>query len=835
MIDFSMLKNEDFKEDSVRSFIIDKILESFGFKVKDFSGDSKTDSIESSKTSAKTDSIESKHKLEMQLSRTQKTKVVVGSNKEINANLTPDYTLYVDDKTHCVLDAKAPSVNIAKDSKAEKQTLSYAIAFKTPYYALCNGYKFMLFKTDLQESLLEIDLESSLKDSNNLALLKQYLTTPLESLRQVLGSNAKKPRKSEEWYLNRPLPHIFEKPKKQQAQRYFGCTAYFTRQSWDVVARHISTFTDEGDVVLDPFGGSGVTAIEAMMTGRIGIHTDLNPLSVFMVKALCAKVNLARLQELSEKILNEFENLKPKNEKEIKEMLKNAKYYPNAIDKEFGDTATIKEQDSILWIPQDEILPKGSDVDSILKLFTKRQLVELAILRKLIFKHTMPSGNMESREIKRAMRYSLLLAFRNTITMCNLTYHETDARKGKGGNSGVLSYYRYRIASKRTILDIVDIFKGKMQRVYKGKSELESNPNFYNSYFHEIRGVVKEFNKDSALMQGREAIYNYHIVNNGKKIFQADATNLVEIDSNSIDFIYTDPPYGAKIPYLDLSTMWNAWLDFPVDRILREKECIEKGSLEKSKYEYYDLMKKSLKEMYRVLKHDRWLAFCFQHQDPRLYQIINESAENVGFEYMGAVRQDNGQATFKKRQNPATVLKGQIIIYFRKVDNPKSRAKVDVGMDIMEKMFKDIEEIIVERSGASLEEIWNDLIIKSMNHGYLHLIAGRFQNFIPAINDRFELDSNSKYQLAKNASFTNYDIPLEKRVEYLIKSALDDAKKENTGVRFDDLVLSIIPLSKNGIQANNALITEILNKLAKKDSTTGLWHLKPKEQTLFDM
>ncbi|MCI6218015.1 MAG: site-specific DNA-methyltransferase [Helicobacter sp.] len=173
--------------------------------------------------------------------------------------------------------------------------------------------------------------------------MKQCLTTTLESLRQNLSGDSKRVKKPDSWYLERPLPEVITNPQKRLKARYFGCRAYFTRQSWDIVTQNIINFTDYGDVVLDPFGGSGVTAIEAMMQGRIGIHTDLNPLSVFMAKALSAKVNLSELYELSEKILSEFESLCPKNERETKEILKNAKYYPNALSEEFGEVATKKK------------------------------------------------------------------------------------------------------------------------------------------------------------------------------------------------------------------------------------------------------------------------------------------------------------------------------------------------------------------------------------------------------------------------------------------------------------------------------------------------------------
>lgn len=819
--DFSKLQEKDFKEDSVREFIIMPLLRLLGFDEKN-----------------------------LILSKKLTTKTRIGSNKEIELTTFPDYTLLLNSKPHCILDAKAPSENISLQSNNERQVFYYAInkEIKAPFYALCNGRTFSLFQTSLQECVLTLDIEQECKEcaiatnvlSPKLELLKQYLTTPLESLKQTLTKDSKTPKKPDSWYLSRELPKVITNPQKQAKARYFGCTAYFTRQSWDIVTQNIKNFTDEGDVVLDSFGGSGVTAIEAMMQGRIGIHTDLNPLSVFMAKALSAKVNLSELYELSEKILSEFESLRPKNEKEAKTLLKGAKYYPNALDSEFGEVATQKEQDSILWIPQDELLPKGSDVDSVLQLFSKKQLAELAILRKLIFKHTTPSGSKESRIHKRNMRYSLMLAFRNTITMCNLTYHDSEARKGKGGNSGVLAYYRYRIAKKPIFLNVAEIFQGKTKLIIRGKKELESSPIFYDSYFFPTKRVIKDF-KNQELSKREQEDFNKvdSLLNktNGEKIFQADATNLREIQSESIDFIYTDPPYGAKIPYLDLSTMWNVWLDLPVDSSLKEKECIEKGSLEKSRYDYYDLMKASLKEMYRVLKYNRWLAFVFQHQDPKLFQIIVESAENVGFEYAGSIRQDNGQASFKKVQNPTRVLKGQIIIYFKKVDNPKSRATTEMGFDVVERMFQDIEAIIVSNNGATLEEIWDNLVIKAMDNGYLDLIAGKFETFIPVINERYEKDLEDKYHLKENYAPTNYDIPLEKRVEYLIKTMLGRAKMEKRGVSFDDIVLQVIPLSKNGIQANKKMVKEILHDLAIEDSKTGQWKLKGKsgtQESLFD-
>ena len=71
-------------------------------------------------------------------------------------------------------------------------------------------------------------------------------------------------------------------PMKQAARRHYGSHPYFTKRAWNVVQQYIKTFSQAGDVVLDPFGGSGVTAVEALVLRRRAIHVDISPLANFL-------------------------------------------------------------------------------------------------------------------------------------------------------------------------------------------------------------------------------------------------------------------------------------------------------------------------------------------------------------------------------------------------------------------------------------------------------------------------------------------------------------------------------------------------------------------------
>jgi tRNA G10 N-methylase Trm11 len=519
---------------------------------------------------------------------------------------------------------------------------------RSTYFALCNGLEFIIFRREytnepiFQFSISEID--------HSWEKLSMFLAPgSFQNGKNITYDNNSITAKLSDSFDYNKCPLLEEIPvKKRSVKRHFGVHGYFTKQSWNVVAEYIKTYSKPGDLVLDPFGGSGVTAVESLMNNRKAISIDLNPMAVFIVQSLIAPVNLTDLADSFLRIKNEYIAGEPKNPKQISIALKKYKY------------------------PKGFHLPKGSDVETIEQLFSDKQLAQLAFLKSLIIKE----GNVN-------IKNSLLLMFSGLLTKVNLTYHTGNTATQDGqGNASAFQYYRYRIAPAPKDVDVIKYFELRYKKIVEAKKEM--------IYF-----------------------INKQTIENSK-IVKASATNLNWIHKESVDYIYTDPPYGKKIPYLDLSVMWNAWLDLEVTEDDFKQEAIEGGENHKSKEEYNSLIAKSIKEMYRVLKYDRWLSFVFAHKDPEFWHLIIDTAESCGFEYIGAVPQKNGQTSFKKRQHPFTVLSGQLIINFRKVRNPKAIMKANLGMDIAEIVLQTIEGIIAKNNGATLEQINDELIIKGL-------------------------------------------------------------------------------------------------------------------------
>ncbi|MDR2099249.1 MAG: hypothetical protein LBP40_00285 [Campylobacteraceae bacterium] len=295
-----------------------------------------------------------------------------------------------------------------------------------------------------------------------------------------------------------------------------------------------------------------------------------------------------------------------------------------------------------------------------------------------------------------------MLMFSGIVTRVNLTYYISTAVKagtGFGGDASAMSYYCYRIAPNPTNVNVVQCFEIRFQKILDAKKEMQ--------YF-----------------------INEQTISN-MQILKGTATNPHFLHNKSVDYVYIDPPYGKKYRYLDLSAMWNAWLDLEVTEEDYAQEAIEGGEHEKNKDEYNALMMQSIKEMYRVLKFDQWLSFVFAHKDPEFWHLIIDTAESCGFEYVGAVSQKNGQISFKKRQNPFTVLSGQLIINFRKARNPKAIMKANLGMDIADIVMQTIEGIIAKNDGATIEQINDELIIKRLGVGLFRFVKKRVFGFDP--------------------------------------------------------------------------------------------------------
>ena len=229
---------------------------------------------------------------------------------------------------------------------------------------------------------------------------------------------------------------------RQQEARHYGVHPYFTRRPANVVRAYLERYSREGDVVLDPFGGTGVTAIEAFLLGRKAIQNDLNPFANFIARAIVDTTLTSTLP-----LQAAFEAVRQACEKGLSEIEKN----------DDAARAWLKR----LPLPENIRLPRTSDARFFYDLFTPRQLAGLALIKQSI-----------ERAAVGGVRELLLLAWSASVAKLNRTFLSAKGRAESRGGSSIFSIYRYKLASQCVELPIWDTFHGRYRNVLAAKQEV---------------------------------------------------------------------------------------------------------------------------------------------------------------------------------------------------------------------------------------------------------------------------------------------------------------------------------------------------------------------------
>jgi DNA modification methylase len=84
---------------------------------------------------------------------------------------------------------------------------------------------------------------------------------------------------------------------------YYTYPAKFIPQ---LASRLINEYSNEGDIIIDPFMGSGTTVIEAIVNNRIGIGTDINDIAYLIAKVKTTPIQAMKLLQEFHKIENDL-------------------------------------------------------------------------------------------------------------------------------------------------------------------------------------------------------------------------------------------------------------------------------------------------------------------------------------------------------------------------------------------------------------------------------------------------------------------------------------------------------------------------------------------------
>lgn len=511
---------------------------------------------------------------------------------------------------------------------------------------------------------------------------------------------------------------------------------YHTKVPHKAIMNYILHYTKPGEIVFDGFCGTGMTALAAEMCeredvfsfveptekthaqygARRAIVSDLSPAATFIAHNYTNDINTYEFSNACSEILRKcrekyawmYETKHTNGEKGTinyvvwsdificptcgeelvfwdvaigdKKEVKNP-FYCTKCGSELKKSSCKRAQEPVLDATSGEIMTQAKQIPTMInyvyrgKKFEKRADDEdIAVLLKIaselskysIPKDELPDGDntaqpMQSHNFKRVNQFyydrsavvfayfleeakkspfadTLTFLVTSILTKTGSKLHNIGFKNGKLNLAGAMPNVLY-VPSTVAERNIIELLESKLSDICK--------------------------------------VYADHKDKKGVLIQTCSATN-TGIPTNSIDYIFTDPPFGANINYSEMNYIWESWLKVKTNN---KQEAIINRSQSKTLLEYQSLMTEAFAEFYRVLKPGRWMTVEFHNSLNAVWNAIQEALQRAGFVIADVRTLDKKQGTFKQMTSAAAVKQDLVISAYKPKESFKHRIMTYAGSE----------------------------------------------------------------------------------------------------------------------------------------------------------
>jgi 16S rRNA G966 N2-methylase RsmD len=432
--------------------------------------------------------------------------------------------------------------------------------------------------------------------------------------------------------------------------------AYLTKVPVPAIIPFIEAYTRPGDIVLDPFAGSGMTGVAAAICGRNGRLSDISVLGQHIGRNYVNFADPGQVRKQAEEVVKASRAVlgdiyavpcaacgrSAQLAKSVWSMLlectgcgKPVNYYrafeatgwrkpqmscPHCVAPVVSRQRRVGEEPVLDYIDcpcsntQREQAAAGNDVGIDLDRFAyprveitpDREMYQASALgrnklttiasfyapRNLAVLATLHTKINEVADEE--VRSKLLFAFTACLTRASKRYQWSPQRPLNAANAN------YYVAAVFYEWNVFDLFERKVAAVLRS-----------DDWIRELRGDGSLFDSDLDVQ--------YDI---------ASADSLPLSDA-SVDYVFTDPPFGSNLFYADMALFQEGWLGGFTD--VKQEAVIDrtrKGSRKSDRYE--ELLTGALKECRRVLKPGGKASMVFGNSTGTVWALVQRAIAAAG-------------------------------------------------------------------------------------------------------------------------------------------------------------------------------------------------------------
>jgi 16S rRNA G966 N2-methylase RsmD len=424
---------------------------------------------------------------------------------------------------------------------------------------------------------------------------------------------------------------------------------YWGKKPVECMAYLIENLTSENEVILDPFVGSGLVAREALQRNRRFIGIDINPVAIELSRLI---VNPPSYNEFSRAIEEMRAHVKPNIDRTY--MLAN------------GDVATHflweeNELKSIWWVNgrwRQEYEPTEHDVILFHKYssYTSKHVRDLKFFTNSRI-NASPHMTIEDLFTGRALH--------NIDAILGFIRRQPEKIKKAllltlTSASGQMSKMVFAVSKRgKTTGKVKEQISVGSWVIGYWRPKLHFEINVWKCFENRARKLMQAI-KEMGLQNGREIGSTCSDVIESRfqvALLEDDARTVLEkLPKESVSLVLTDPPHSDRVPYLELSELWNAILEKKV-RFDREIVVSNARERNKGKGAYTRQMQDFFADAAGVLRAGGIMAILFNASDGESWEYLRTlqtKSDSMRFRgcfpmaySAGSVVQDNRKGALK--------------------------------------------------------------------------------------------------------------------------------------------------------------------------------------------
>ncbi|WP_044244779.1 DNA methyltransferase [Chondromyces apiculatus] len=455
------------------------------------------------------------------------------------------------------------------------------------------------------------------------------------------------------------LPVIVHAPR---TDAIYNCHAYLTKVPVDAIKPFIEAFTKPDDVIVDMFAGSGMTGLAAASVGRIAKLSDISVLGQHIGRGYMSQVSPAAVRRsasaaisnakkalgdlyLTRRVSDGFEvdvirtiwsfvYICPSCSEQLvyfEHLDGNGK--PVDTCPTCNGTFQRRSWSRASDVPV-RVVVDGEDGKQVEQAVQPADLQKIARAWKDSRQEKVPSMRISAdREMfgRSGLGRAGIMETKQFFSPRNaLALHELWSAIGSENDEVIRNKLRFAFtaclarASRRYQWGPKRPLNAQNQTYYVAPVYFEWN--VFDLFKRKVEAVLRS----DALLFSRAPLFIRDF--SGRATYElASAHNLSHLTDASVDYVFTDPPFGSNIFYADMNLFHEAWLGRATDDT-SEAVMHTTGPKKKDSAERYErILRGAFIEAFRILKSGRFMSVVFGNSSGSIWALVQRALRDAGF------------------------------------------------------------------------------------------------------------------------------------------------------------------------------------------------------------